>query len=421
MEHSAPRILLVDDDVALASMLREFLELQGFSVALAHDAETGLARLDADAPDLLVLDVMLPGISGFEALKRLRRRHDLPVVMLTARGEESERILGLMDGADDYLAKPCSPLELAVRIRAILKRSRAAPAASAAEDPVLAAGPLRLDLRRREAFAQERPLALTAAEMRVLEQLLRHPGEVLSRARLTAARARPADRGLRPQYRHPGQQAAAQARGRRRAARLHRRRARAGLRARPRQRGRYPHRPCRVEDRAGLHGTEGSVPGLTRRTEPVPMPSTRLYWRMALYIGAALVAFVVLSMASVWFVAAGELENYTATKHSGLGREAARVLGAGGRPALVRWLDREAAIPRDVTVYVLDARQRRHPWPAAAAALRRLRASLGRRPARGLRGRATGRCGSRRSWSGPAASSTPSSCCRTASRWPATR
>ena len=185
MEHSPPRILLVDDDVALASMLREFLELQGFSVAMAHDAETGLARLDDDPPDLLVLDVMLPGISGFEALKRLRLRHDLPVVMLTARGEESERILGLMDGADDYLAKPCSPLELAVRIRGILKRSRPAPSPAAAEDAVRIAGPLRLDTRRREAFALGRPLALTAAEMRVLEQLMRHPGEVLSRARLT--------------------------------------------------------------------------------------------------------------------------------------------------------------------------------------------------------------------------------------------
>jgi len=185
MEPSAPRILLVDDDVVLASMLREFLELQGFSVALAHDAEAGLARLDADPPDLLVLDVMLPGISGFEALKRLRQRHDLPVVMLTARGEESERILGLMDGADDYLAKPCSPLELAVRIRAILKRSRAAASPAPAEEAVLVAGSLRLDMRRREAFALGRPLALTAAEMRVLEQLMRHPGEVLSRARLT--------------------------------------------------------------------------------------------------------------------------------------------------------------------------------------------------------------------------------------------
>ncbi|MCU0758994.1 MAG: response regulator transcription factor [Steroidobacteraceae bacterium] len=184
MEQKAPRILLVDDDVALASMLREFLELQGFQVGMAHDAEAGLACLESDPPDLLVLDVMLPGISGFEALKRLRQRHDLPVVMLTARGEESERILGLMDGADDYLAKPCSPLELAVRIRAILKRARPV-AAAAVDEPVLAAGAIRLDTRRREAQALGRPLALTAAEMRVLEQLLRHPGEVLSRARLT--------------------------------------------------------------------------------------------------------------------------------------------------------------------------------------------------------------------------------------------
>lgn len=100
------------------------------------------------------------------------------------------------------------------------------------------------------------------------------------------------------------------------------------------------------------------------------MPSTRLYWRMALYIGAALVAFVVLSLASFWSVAASELENYTATKHSGLGREAARVLAEGGRPALVRWLDSEAAIPHDVTVYVLDPRSidlRGQPLPALYA------------------------------------------------------
>ena len=178
----APRILLVDDDIALASMLGEFLQLQGFDISIVHDAESALARLERDAPDLLVLDVMLPGISGFEALQRLRQRHDLPVIMLTARGDEPERILGLMGGADDYLTKPCSPLELAVRIRTILKRSRAD---RAAPDPVLAVGPIRLDTRRREASAFSRPLSLTAAEMRVLEQLLLHPGEVLSRGRLT--------------------------------------------------------------------------------------------------------------------------------------------------------------------------------------------------------------------------------------------
>ena len=184
MSPATPRLLLVDDDTSLAAMLREFLELQGFSVDVLHNAEDGLARIDADPPDLLILDVMLPGMSGFEALKELRSRHDLPVVMLTARGEESERILGLMGGADDYLPKPFSPLELAVRIRTILKRSHAEPAAARSSE-VLTAGPLRLDLRRCELQAHDAPVAVTAAEMRVLEQLMRHPDEVLSRARLT--------------------------------------------------------------------------------------------------------------------------------------------------------------------------------------------------------------------------------------------
>lgn len=184
MSLGTPRLLLVDDDASLAAMLREFLELQGFIVDVLHNAEDGLARIDADPPDLLVLDVMLPGMSGFEALKELRSRHELPVVMLTARGEESERILGLMGGADDYLPKPFSPLELAVRIRAILKRSQS-EAVPARTSEILTVGPLQLDLRRCELQANNMPLAVTAAEMRVLEQLMRHPDEVMSRARLT--------------------------------------------------------------------------------------------------------------------------------------------------------------------------------------------------------------------------------------------
>ena len=181
---SHPRILLVDDDRSLAAMLREFLELQGLRVEVRHDAESALERVAHDAPDLVVLDVMLPGMSGFEALGRLRERHDLPVIMLTARGDEAERILGLMSGADDYLPKPFNPLELAVRIRAVLKRAR--PATGAAPDSsLLELGSLRLDLRRCEASAHGRAIALTAAEMRVLEHLMRRPGEVLSRAALT--------------------------------------------------------------------------------------------------------------------------------------------------------------------------------------------------------------------------------------------
>lgn len=183
-DSAAPRLLLVDDDAGLVAMLREFLELQGFRVDTLPDGESALARIATDPPDLLVLDVMMPGMSGFEALRQLRQRpehQELPVIMLTARGEESERIVGLLGGADDYLAKPCNPLELAARIRAVLKRSRvAAPAAH-----VLSAGPLELDLRTRVLRAQGAPLNVTAAEMRVMEQLMRSPGEVLSRARLT--------------------------------------------------------------------------------------------------------------------------------------------------------------------------------------------------------------------------------------------
>jgi two-component system response regulator CpxR len=177
-----PDVLLVDDDLALAGLLREFLELQGMSVTVLHNAEAALARIATERPDIMVLDVMLPGISGIEALRRLREHHDLPVIMLTARGAESERIVGLMEGADDYLAKPCNPLELAVRIRTVLKRARAVPEAGAA---VLEAGDLRFDSKRREVRAGNNVVVLTAAEMRVLEQLMLRPGEVLTRARLT--------------------------------------------------------------------------------------------------------------------------------------------------------------------------------------------------------------------------------------------
>jgi two-component system response regulator CpxR len=177
-------VLLVDDDRSLARLLQEFLQLQGFRVDVVHDAEAALAAIEAARPDLVVLDVMLPGISGFEALARLRERHDVPVIMLTARGEESERILGLMGGADDYLPKPCSPLELAVRIRTVLKRSAGPRAASSAPQDVVV-GPLQVDQRRRELLVNGRRLALTAAELRVIEHLMRHRGEVLSRGQLT--------------------------------------------------------------------------------------------------------------------------------------------------------------------------------------------------------------------------------------------
>jgi DNA-binding response OmpR family regulator len=180
---NSSKLLLVDDDSQLAVMLHEYLELQGFQVELCEDGESALQTIAQALPDLVILDVMLPGINGFDVLEKLREQHsDLPVIMLTARGEESDRILGLMRGADDYLPKPFNPLELSARIQAVLKRS-----GSSKPEVVefLTSGPLHLNLSRRELTASGAAVAVTAAEMHVLEQLLRHPDEVLSRARLT--------------------------------------------------------------------------------------------------------------------------------------------------------------------------------------------------------------------------------------------
>ena len=182
MNDLPPKLLLVDDDTTLAAMLREFLELQGFAVTVAADGEAGLAQLRHNLPDLVILDIMLPGIDGFEVLRRLRNEHDMPVIMLTARGTEPDRILGLMQGADDYLPKPFNPLELVARIRAVLKRAR--PDGNSRSD-VLSYGPVNLNLRRRQLQIHGKDVAVTAAEMRILEQLLRRPDEVMSRAQLT--------------------------------------------------------------------------------------------------------------------------------------------------------------------------------------------------------------------------------------------
>ena len=141
MTEPAPHLLLVDDDQQLADMLHEFLELQGFRVDVIGDGETALEKISTKPPELVILDVMLPGMNGFEVLEQLRNTHDLPVIMLTARGEESDRILGLMRGADDYLPKPFNPLELAVRIKAILKRSGTKTSSEAVQE--LNAGPLK--------------------------------------------------------------------------------------------------------------------------------------------------------------------------------------------------------------------------------------------------------------------------------------
>src|SRR5690606_22604207 len=121
---SRARILLTDDDVELAQLLRDFLEREGFEVVLTHDADAALAAAREGGFDAMVLDVMMPGRSGLDALRELRRESALPVLMLTALGEDIDRILGLELGADDYIPKPCNPRELAARLRAVLRRAR---------------------------------------------------------------------------------------------------------------------------------------------------------------------------------------------------------------------------------------------------------------------------------------------------------
>ncbi|MCB2108899.1 MAG: response regulator transcription factor [Rhodobacteraceae bacterium] len=185
MDQVTPNLMLIDDDAGLAGMLGEFLELHGFKVEVFHSAEAALSRVKNTPPDLVLLDVMLPGMNGFEALKQIRQTSDVPVIMLTARGEESDRIMGFMGGADDYLPKPFNPLELVVRAKAILKRVKGSSATPRQDAESLDVGLIKIDLRRREVFAGDTELHLTAAEFRVLEHLMRHANEVLSRAKLT--------------------------------------------------------------------------------------------------------------------------------------------------------------------------------------------------------------------------------------------
>jgi len=177
------RILLVDDDVKLTEMIREFLELEGFAVDAVQDGPACLG-LDLAIIDLIVLDVMLPELSGFEVLKRLRKKSNVPVIMLTARGEDIDRIVGLEIGADDYVAKPVNPRELVARIKAVLRRT---DAAGPAEAEILEAGEIRLAPSSRDAWFNDQKLDLTSAEFNLLEFLLRNAGQVVTRDELSAA------------------------------------------------------------------------------------------------------------------------------------------------------------------------------------------------------------------------------------------
>lgn len=175
-------ILIADDDIELCELLREYLQQEGFSVRLAHDGDQALRESRSPGLDAMVLDIMMPGRSGIEVLKSLRADSALPVIMLTARGDDLDRILGLELGADDYLPKPCNPRELVARIRAVLRR-----AGGARIPGVLSAEDLRLDQGSRELRRGGERVELTSTEFSVLQALLQHPGEVISKRDLYLA------------------------------------------------------------------------------------------------------------------------------------------------------------------------------------------------------------------------------------------
>jgi two-component system, OmpR family, response regulator CpxR len=179
------RILIVDDDRELCDLLATYLQREGFSTDCAHDGEVGLERALSGSFDLVILDVMLPGIAGFEVLRRLRRAHATPVLMLTARGEDVDRIVGLELGADDYLAKPFNPRELVARIHAILRRAKSPHRTDSERDPPVIAGDLVVDPSRREASYAGRDLAVTTVEFDVLMLLVRSIGRVVSREEIS--------------------------------------------------------------------------------------------------------------------------------------------------------------------------------------------------------------------------------------------
>jgi two-component system response regulator RegX3 len=174
-------ILLVEDEPSIVEPLVEALEGEGFAVETAGGVHEAIAAAARAKPDLVLLDLMLPDGSGFDVCRELRRHSQVPIIMLTARGDEADRVVGLEIGADDYVTKPYSPRELVARIRAVLRRGNDEPAPST---PVLAAGPVRMDVERHEVSVDGRETRLPLKEFELLELFLRNAGRVLTRAQL---------------------------------------------------------------------------------------------------------------------------------------------------------------------------------------------------------------------------------------------
>ncbi|GAB4532953.1 MAG: response regulator transcription factor [Anaerolineae bacterium] len=179
---SGAKILVIDDEQSIIDLVTAYLRQEGYDVYTAQDGPSGLKAARTFKPDLIVLDIMLPGMDGIELLTRLRRESDVYVIMLTARSEEADKIVGLSVGADDYLTKPFSPRELVARVKAALRRLRIG--GGAADSTTLAFRHVRIDVGRRQVWVDEEPVELTAMEFDLLKTLAEHQGLVLSREQL---------------------------------------------------------------------------------------------------------------------------------------------------------------------------------------------------------------------------------------------
>ena len=180
------RILVVDDELKIARLARDYLEKAGFETLTAGNGAGALALARSRKPDLVVLDLGLPGLDGLDVIRALRRESAVPIVVVSARAEETDRIVGLELGADDYLVKPFSPKELVARVRAVLRRSEAPAAAGGAEQPIRA-GDVEVDPARMSVAVGGRSVTLTPAEFALLAALIRSPGRVFTRSQLLDA------------------------------------------------------------------------------------------------------------------------------------------------------------------------------------------------------------------------------------------
>jgi DNA-binding response OmpR family regulator len=179
------KVLIVDDEPRIVDGVRKYLEQAGFEVLAAYDGPTGLSMARTAAPDLVILDLMLPGLDGLDVCRELRRGSDVPIIMLTARVEETDKLIGLEIGADDYVTKPFSPRELVARARAVLRRAQAPPVSPATQ--TYRFGRVVFDIAAQHCIVEGEIVPLTPTEFSLLQVLVQHPGQVLSRMQLLEA------------------------------------------------------------------------------------------------------------------------------------------------------------------------------------------------------------------------------------------